>query len=235
MSKLILFTLAVGAIVVGLARSPSRAQDNNSLANEHCVPRVIETIPGRFVGKPAAQVVEVERLVKNSPEGPACIFEIGISDATNPYNSRHQIYVWEVHGPGQIFDDGFWHSPKLQFEISVNVIHLQGLAVDQVLVRHIIINNGLRFTHIRLFAFNPANGYSVDLLNIGAAGEITTKLVDGALSINASLQSGQCNACSGNMVLRFDRDSQKLAIQSPAAGNVLLYKYFEKTATAFNN
>lgn len=119
--------------------------------------------------------------------------------------------------------------------MSVDVIHLEGLAVDQVLVKHVIVKQEFPFAHVRLFAFNPANGYSADLLNVGAAGDIAARPEDGALSIVTKLADGQCPGCSDSLSLRFDKESQRLAIQSPAGATVGLHKYLLTTAQSFTN
>jgi hypothetical protein len=109
------------------------------------------------------------------------------------------------------------------------------LAVDQVIIRHVIIKQGFPFTHVRAFGFNPTNGYKVDLLDIGAAGEIQTVSNSGSLLVKAKLTSGQCYGCGDTISLRFDRDSQNLAIESPIAANVALFKYLQSSARSFNN
>lgn len=233
--RLILALIYFAGVSTAIPQETYPSLDSNALESERCVPKVIQRIHGRFVGMPAAQVVEVERLVKTSREGPVCIFEIGISDARNPYGSRKQVYLWEAPGPGQVFTDGHWHGSSLKFRVFVEVLHLQGLAVDQVLVRHVIIKDGSPFTHVRIFGFNPTNGYSADLLNIGAAGQIETESSGGRLSIKSTLASGQCNGCSNAISLRFDRDSQTLAIESPIPTNVALFKYLQNSARSFNN
>jgi hypothetical protein len=77
--------------------------------------------------------------------------------------------------------------------------------------------------------------YKVDLLDIGAAGEIQTVSNSGSLLVKAKLTSGQCYGCGDTISLRFDRDSQNLAIESPIAANVALFKYLQSSARSFNN
>jgi len=83
---------------------------------------------------------------------------------------------------------------------------------------------------------HPANGYQADLLNIATRGEIKTSVKDGALALQVSIPNAACNDCprDAELLLRFDRDSNSLALELPAAGNIALFKYLRNTAQAFN-
>lgn len=212
--------------------SPTRIKAE-TLSSQQCTPAVIKRIPGQFAAGVGAQVVEINRVVKSSRDGPVCIFEIGISNANNPYASRQQVYLWEVPGPGLVFDTGHWHAPEMAFQVAVSVTRLKGLPLNQVLITHSMQKGNEHFTHLKLFAFQPSNGYQVQLLNVGAKGILEAKEVDGSFIIEA--KGSKPGGKVVQLILNFDHQSQSLALQQPTKENVALYRYLTEGAKAFTN